>query len=49
MHIYIPMGAKYTYEQVKLFAQIIAEKAVENYPKQPRLSAAQQKDKKKYT
>jgi len=25
MHIYIPMGAKYTYEQTQLFAQIIAE------------------------
>jgi DNA ligase D-like protein (predicted polymerase)/DNA ligase D-like protein (predicted 3'-phosphoesterase) len=32
LHIYIPMGAKYTYEQVKEFGHIIATMVVEQIP-----------------
>jgi bifunctional non-homologous end joining protein LigD len=32
LHIYVPMGAKYTYEQVNAFAQIIATRAQELVP-----------------
>src|SRR5207249_304879 len=32
MHIYIPLGAKYTYEQSKLFAQLIAGMVHEQIP-----------------
>lgn len=34
MHIYIPMGAKYSYEQVKNFALRVAELTVEQLPNQ---------------
>ena len=47
MHIYIPMGAKYTYEQVKLFAQIIAEKAHGELPKITSLERSPAKRQKK--
>lgn len=33
IHIYIPLGAKYTYEQVKQFAEILAHLAHEKLPK----------------
>lgn len=32
IHIYVPLGAKYTYEQAKDFAFIIAQKVVEQVP-----------------
>lgn len=32
LHVYVPMGAKYTYEQVKNFAHIIAQLTVQKLP-----------------
>ncbi len=47
IHIYIPTGAKYTYEQVKLFAQIIAEIAHKQIPNITSLERSPAKRQKK--
>lgn len=47
LHIYVPMGAKYTYEQVKLFAQIIVTMAHKKLPKITSLERSPAKRQKK--
>ena len=47
LHIYVPMGAKYTYEQVKLFAQIIVTIAHKKLPKITSLERSPAKRQKK--
>lgn len=47
LHIYVPLGAKYSYEQVRLFAQLIAQMAHERLPKITSMERSPKKRQKK--